>query len=409
MFEKALVTRIGNEAVDLGLLAETMFFYGSTHLLLDRGAVAGLAQMLPADELLTLIDRGELRLSYLKTGFGVASAGPLGAFNFVAINVAGTRVRPDANFKAEIEEVLERALGFSSTTRKLAKRLGDAVVLHKFKNVPEGEAVVTTLARQDIHDPAFLQRAARIVLEHLLPVAAVPQGFTFRLEDTGRGYLVDTDLDFSKLNAIYHQRISPQHSSLSQDYILSHIIASRADSFFAAEYLAEIVTTPVHSDIMRLKHYDFLRTRERSARDLELFKEVALPSAPSIREVINSGERTLSEFLKLLDRAQRFRAWLQAGNPDAELLARYTKAATEATWAEKIPTKTTRWVIASGVGAALGSIVPAGGYALATGFGLGALDMFFVDRFLKGWRPNHFIKGPYKAFVDKPTARAARA
>jgi len=43
MFEKALVYRAGVKSkVDIGLLAETLFFYGRTHLLLDRASLVAL-------------------------------------------------------------------------------------------------------------------------------------------------------------------------------------------------------------------------------------------------------------------------------------------------------------------------------------------------------------------------------
>jgi hypothetical protein len=44
MFESALITRAGVERqVDLGLFAETIFFYNSVQLLLNRSSVAALA------------------------------------------------------------------------------------------------------------------------------------------------------------------------------------------------------------------------------------------------------------------------------------------------------------------------------------------------------------------------------
>jgi hypothetical protein len=214
---------------------------------------------------------------------------------------------------------------------------------------------------------------------------------------------VDTNLDFEKLNSIYHQGVSPKHSSLTPNYILLHIVDSRSDSYFTADYLAEIVTKPVHSEIIRLKHYDFLRARDRSAASIEFFKEMALPNFPTIREAINSGERTVSELLKLLDQAQRFRSWLHAANPDNELLARYTRAATEATWADKLPTKTTRWVVATGLGVAVDVIAPTGLGTLG-GLGFSAVDGLVLDKVIKGWRPNHFIEGPYKEFVERRAA-----
>jgi hypothetical protein len=125
---------------------------------------------------------------------------------------------------------------------------------------------------------------------------------------------------------------------------------------------------------------------------------MVVPDFPSIREAINSGERTFSDFLRLLDKADKFKSWLQRTNPDAGLVQSYHKAATEQTWADKLPTKATRFFIATGMGLALEAVAPTGLSTIA-GVGIGALDALYLDRFIKGWRPNHFIEAQYKDFV----------
>ena len=122
----------------------------------------------------------------------------------------------------------------------------------------------------------------------------------FSIHDTGRGFAVITNLDYVRLNELYHQRVPVQHSSITSEYLQSFLQDARADTYFAAHYLAEIVTLPILSDLIRLKHFEFLRPRENSDSQLELFKEVAIGDFPSIREVINSGERTFPEFLQLV-------------------------------------------------------------------------------------------------------------
>lgn len=400
MFEKALITRAGDAGVDLGTLAETILFYGTTHLLLNRATVVGLAQKLPAEDLLALLDRGEVRLSYLRPSYAVATADPFGVHRFVAATLhanADDRPRRKAlDHREEIDRALRRALGDTPASRKLGKQIGDRVALHTFKRVKEGENVIVKLAERDICDPSYLQSAARTVLEELLPPEAVPGSFKFSLIDTGSGYLIDTDLDYAQLNSAYHQRVPPTHSTLNDAYLLSHVITSCLDSYFAAEYMAELVTTPLRSKLIRLKHFDILRARDGAASEIDQFRDVTLPGFPSIRDAMNSGERSVSEFLRLLDKAEKFREWLRKENPDRELLAGYVRAATEDTWADTLPTRTARWAIFTAAGAAVDPLL-----GTAAGAAIGAFDTFVVDRFLKGWRPSHFIEGPYKEFVTK--------
>lgn len=180
--------------------------------------------------------------------------------------------------------------------------------------------------------------------------------------------------------------------------MLAHIQDARADTYFAAHYMAELVTTPVYSDIIRLKHFDFLQRRKINAQEIDHFHDLIVPDFPTIRERINEGGASMADFMKLLDQADRFKIWLRTTNPDEGLIQSYYRAATEKTWAEKLPTKVTRFAIATGIGVAVDALSSTG-VGLLGGLGVGALDAFYLDRFIKGWRPNQFIEGPYKDFA----------
>jgi hypothetical protein len=139
-----------------------------------------------------------------------------------------------------------------------------------------------------------------------------------------------------------------------------------------------------------------LRRREKSIEEIDLFQTVHVEQ--SIRDVINSKERTFEEFLTLLDRADRFKSWLSAGHPDEAMLSEYFAAATRNTWAEKLPSRSTRLIVTSGLAATLEALFPSG-MGMALGLGLSTFDALAFDRIFKGWRPNHFVDGPLREFV----------
>jgi hypothetical protein len=399
MFEKALITRVGDVGLDLGLLAETVLFYGSTQLLLNRGSISSLATDIPADDLLALFDRSNIRLSYLRPSFAVSSAGPFGKSNFVAMTFEGRDPQRKLDHREEIEEVLARTLGRSEATRKLTKSICDRVALHRFKNVQGGENIIVELTKRDVAEPGFAQSAAKAVLQNFLPIEHVPKNFKFELVNTGDGYLVDTDLDFKAINEVYHRFVPPSHSTLNEALILAYIILARSESYFACEYMSEIVTSAVYSDIMRLRHFDVLLARDQSSSKLAMFTEIAIPGVPSVREAMNSKDRSMRDFIALLDEADKFRSFLNTANPDEELLARYIRAITEKTWADNLPTKGMRFVLATGAGLLVDLAAPTGIGTFA-GIGVGAADSLYLDHYLKGWKPNQFIEGPYKEFVS---------
>jgi hypothetical protein len=270
--------------------------------------------------------------------------------------------------------------------------------------VPEKEKAVCDLMRSDIKDASFVKDGVRIALQGLVPGYSLPKHFRFNLIDTGSGFVVDSDLNYQAINAIYHQSVSPSHSTINDAYLLAHLLEARTDTFFAAYYMAEPVTTPLTSRIIRLKHFDFLQRRDANESEIEQFRDVIVPDFPSIREVINAGERSFSEFLALLDQADKFKSWLQTANPDMGLVQSYHHAATGHTWADKIPTKATRFCVAAGLGLAIEAFVPSG-IGAAAALSVHGLDALYLDRLIKGWRPNQFIEGPYTEFVTGKSLR----
>src|SRR5260370_21202194 len=135
MFEQALIVRAGMERqVDLGLLAETLFFYGSVHFLLNSGSEGALAKHIPGDAFLELLDRQSIKVSYVRDNFGVVSTGSPRVHDFGSFMFYGSQKNRKAiSHQEEIEISLERALGKSAATGKLAKAIGRRVVLHRYK------------------------------------------------------------------------------------------------------------------------------------------------------------------------------------------------------------------------------------------------------------------------------------
>jgi hypothetical protein len=358
MFEKALVYRAGVKSkVDIGLLAETLFFYGRTHLLLDRASLVALVKQIPHDVLLDLFDSAAIQLSYVRQNFAVMSGGVPTAYDFGAFtvqgNVDGSKLR---NHQDEIAEALTRELGRSRKTEKFAQKIADKAALHRYRGLPEKEKVVPDLMRADLEDQNFVHQAVKLVLTHMVPGFTEDIGFTFRLFKSEKGdFFIDTDLDFERLNEAFHTVVAVAEDSLTPARILAEIQDARADTFFAAHYMAEPVTGSLSSDIMRLKHFEFLRSRSANTDDIELFHELVVPDFPTIREALNSGERSFWDFVQFLPRANRFKRFLTEANPDVGLVKSYQDEVTRKSWVETLPGKSIRFVVAAGTGLALAS------------------------------------------------------
>jgi hypothetical protein len=168
---------------------------------------------------------------------------------------------------------------------------------------------------------------------------------------------------------------------------------------FGTKYLGEVVIDPAVSSIVRLKCTELMQKRDTQVRELDLFQELYLSKARKLRECINSGERSFSEFLSLLEHAQKFKQWLGSRNPDQQLLQEYYETVTRDSWLNKLGTKSARWVITTGLAAVVEAFYPTG-LAMAGAQGLSLIDATMLDRILSGWRPNHFVEQRLRPFVD---------
>lgn len=73
---------------------------------------------------------------------------------------------------------------------------------------------------------------------------------------------------------------------------------------------------------------------------------------------------------------------------------------TEQTWVDKLPTKIQRHVIFTGTGLMLDAL-GAGGIGTLISTSLSTFDQFYLDKLLKEWKPNQFIDGPLKKFIQQ--------
>jgi len=130
----------------------------------------------------------------------------------------------------------------------------------------------------------------------------------------------------------------------------------------------------------------------------DLFQNEFFSDGGPIREIINSGERTFDEFLKLLADASKFKSFLRGTNPYCGLVREFFAESTKTTWVDTLPSKTYRWLFVTGLGLAVETLYPTGA-AIASAQGISFLDAIFLDKILKGWRPHHFIEYRISTFL----------
>ncbi len=134
---------------------------------------------------------------------------------------------------------------------------------------------------------------------------------------------------------------------------------------------------------------------ESSEHQLEKFIELTLGNGHAIREAVNSGEVAFSKVIALLDKADNFRSWLRSQTPETSLIAEFYANSTRDTWADKIPAKTMRFAVFTGIGLVADAVLT-GGLGTLTSMGLGATDSFLLDKLISGWKPHQFVEHSLK-------------
>jgi hypothetical protein len=393
MFQSALIRRqiSGPTSVDAGAIAETLLFYNRVHVVADKGLLSDLIAAIGLDNFVTLVSDHRLSVSYSRSLPAVVTntINHVPKHLFTAITVHAHADRRKAQNVDDVAEAIERSTKRGRKTKAATTRLMDSF---RFRTVgPRDLRDAAVMAEQELSDPLYVRTAVKALIDNWVPSYRLPSTWDFRaaFADEGWFYII-TDLDFGVINREYHKLTSPEHSSISPEYILAFLQDARVDIDLAADYMSELVTRPEVSELIRLKIARMLARRDSNSRQIASFQEVHLGDARAIREAINSGERNFSEFLHVLDKADRFREWLAERNPDAQLLTEYYNAVTADSWVGTLRAKSLRYITTAVVGIA----------SPVMGLLASAADELVVDRILRGWRPNQFVEGQLRKFTS---------
>jgi len=254
-------------------------------------------------------------------------------------------------------------------------------------------------AREDVQIASYTDAAAAGILRKWVPGYQLPQGFFFRVQKDGLGYGVETNLDYAAVNAEYSKVIPPSQSTVTAAYLLGHLLSVQEAIYYAATDAAELSTSETESQLLKIRLEELIKARSASQAQVSLFQEWIFREGRAIREAVNDGSRNFTDVVKLVEKAQRFKHWLAQLGQDQKLLEEYCREVSRLDWADSLPVKGVRWMLFTGAEVVITALAPVVG--VVAGPVLGAGDAFLADRLVKGWKPNEFVEGPLRTFVQK--------
>jgi len=392
MFEHIVLRRAeGGQPISAGQIAEALLYYQKVHVFIDRGTLLELIRQIGVPLILTLLRRPEVSAVYCEETLGTRtdSVGVSQYHNYVAFTIAGHDSVGQLKTPAErlVYEVERQGL-----SRKDARRFSTAflerVPVRRLSGNHFVEGGVTHAAKSDLLDTEYSAQAIRAAVAVLPGGYVIDDKFQYEVITTDQGTFIFTNIDFKSINS-RRAESSPPLEPVTIAHLLSNLLDARADLALASFYGGDFVTSAVTSSIIQVRHAELLRRSKLNLGSRRQFTEVVLPDSPRLAEVIDSGERSLVEFLVLLDQAGRFKDWLKAVNPDEDLVRSYIRDMSSKGWIERLPAKSLRYILTL----ALDATNPIVG--LASGF----VDNFLMEKLFSGWRPNHFVSGKMAPFI----------
>jgi hypothetical protein len=395
--------------LDLGFLAEALLYYRRVHICGDRTTLTFLTRTLGPEVLLDLLQSNHLGLDYWEN-IAVVMTHTCPAFH--ERHRFETADMPYTHLQHVAPKLFQDLLGKSGKGRRMANRLMSHINPRFFSSDRAEQSP------RDLGDERYLQESVAEVVKGFVPEYSLPSPFAFKIvqdrlppgatppdphgfdSDPKWPYFhIETNIDFARANALLHRRVPATEMSLTPAYLVGFVNGSRIDLLDTSQMSAEIALSPIRSAVLKCRFAGILKRRLGSEEKIEAFHEFVIGDSSSVREAVNSGARNFSDVMRLLESAQQFKDWIQDRPDDADLRREYCRSISHVDWADLLPTKSIRWSIFAAANIALGlATTPIAG--IVGGLGLSALDSLLLDKIIKGWRPNQFIEGDLRRFVQ---------
>jgi hypothetical protein len=392
MFEHVVLRRSdGGDNISVGQIAEALFYYQRLHLIIDRANLFSLIRQIGIDHVITLIRRHEVTAVYCEEMLATHTTTYAGTefHGYAEITLAGDKDHKLDTPEERLQFELERQGLQKKEVRRFVKDFFKLVPIRKFSGNYFLNGGIVKAAEQEILDDEYVRQALRRAIEVIPGGYVLENELKFELLESDKGFCVFSNIDFNQINK-RRSELTPSVEPLRMAHLLTSILDSSADLAISSFYGGDFVTSAINSSIIQVRHAELLRRTKLNQDAKQQFVDLALPDTPTLAEVIDSGERSFNEFLKLLDQSRRFKDWLHTVNPDENLVRTYMRDVSSEGWIQKLPAKSIRYILTTAIAA----------NNPVAGFVSGIVDNFFLEKLLSGWRPNHFVSKKLSPFVN---------
>ena len=379
-----------NGKLDKGALCEALLFFSKAHLVIDMATLGTMVDAGFLDDLILMLKAGLLTGNYSPQApvLHTNNVGGLREHLFTVIKISGDPGRPNMRNPELLESQLGRTLKDKGAARKYYRALADLI---SFEDV--GDNGVPQMGRQDICDPYIAAEAIRLaLLSKGIPANEIKLSRIQTIPLDENKFVIVTDIDFDRLRPFLPE---DDRAGFSQNDLLPIISDARWDIGIAASQNAALIGNERNKTITEMMLQRSLGAKFDSELPRRQIYDLISVATPGVREVINNGDRTPKDFVRLMEKAGAFQSWLKEQNPTADLVQEMLREKTRSDWLDALPIKAVRFALFTGGGLLADMFAP--GSSLATS----AADTFLVDRFANRWRPHYFVENHLRGFLEK--------
>ena len=303
MFDHITVTRQGlsGAPIDLGTLAECLLFYRKVRVVSDVDILKYLMRCCGPEDLLRLIEMGALEIEF---------------FEIYAIST----VQTNQGALHELKTFTTETLKYQRVSRLLFEELAGPSgkgVTRLFSEIRQGGPGIhlhirhTRPGTRDFLDYKYLTAAVRGFLALLAPEYPIPALLKFDVYPVSQngGYHVRANVNFSEANESYQKHVPSGFGELTPAYLMLQILETRRDLMIGSRQHSDFALAPARAAAASSKFAELLMAAETGTKAAELFQEEVIDGLPSIKEVVNSGDKTFADVISLIEKAEKFKAW----------------------------------------------------------------------------------------------------
>ena len=377
MFEKICIKsrELTEENLDISFLIDTMLFYGEVNVLAHTAEVRELLKFFDEETLRLLIQSGRMKL-------------------YIRQNIIGTAILPEGDYLHygvglfHEKNITAHNILYTSHKMKVNNSVQNMKFADSFAELVQShtyEPIVSDLIDADFQNTSYLTEAISKIIRSEVPEYSPVEPIRFDIEKEDQPnelftatYSVHSNIDLDVLNTLRAKKglyTMPNFSSF-----LLILAETCGDNYISGQFESEFATNRLNSSLMNIQLSDTIKRTYRSQEELIEFQKHVLKDCPSLGHAFIAGQINGEQLIRLLEEGDKFRAWLRGMPNDADVINQYIKEELAPTLSDNKIVKAIRF----GITTLLGLIPVVGAVA-------SAVDTFYVDKLLKGWKPNHFI------------------